>query len=262
MALLPRRHKIAVLEMFGTIGGGIKSPAYERILSSVQRDRRVRALVLDIDSPGGSVQASDYLYRRIARIAEHKTVVASIRGVGASGSYLISCAAHRIVATPGSIIGSIGVISVRPVLRELLQRMGVGVNVNKSGPFKDMGAFWRDPTPEEQQKIQSLIEDSFSNFVSIVAKARKMDEASVRSLATGEVFWATRARELGLVDELGDLDRAIDLAAELSGAPRRPVLMRTRRSLLERITSPMAESLVDAVASEIERRLWLGSLRY
>ena len=262
MALLPKRHKIAVVELFGTIGGTVKSPVLERVLATVRRDRRVRALVLDVDSPGGSVPASDYLYRSVARIADEKPVVANIRGVGASGAYLVSCAAHKIVATPGSIVGSIGVISVRPVLRDLLDRLGVDVKVNKSGEFKDMGAFWRGATPEEDRKMQALIDEAFESFVSTVARARGLDEDTVRGVATGEVFWATRAQEIGLVDELGDLDRAIDLAAQLSGARRNPVFMRPRRTLRERLFGPLAESLVESVSAEVERRLWMSSLRY
>ena len=144
MSILPKRQKIAVVEMFGTIGGSVKSPPFERIFSRIQKDKRVRALVLDIDSPGGSVPASHYLYGSVAKIAEERPVVASVRGLGASGAFLISCAAHRIVANPSAIVGSIGVISIRPVLRELFERLGIGVNVSKSGALKDMGAFWRD----------------------------------------------------------------------------------------------------------------------
>ena len=262
MAFLLKRQRIAVVELFGTIGGKIKSPVYEPIFSRIMRDRRVRALVLDVDSPGGTVPASDYLYRSLARIAEEKPVVASIRGVGASGAYLLCCAAQRIVANPGSLVGSLGVIAVRPVLQELLQRLGVSFNISKSGPLKDMGAFWRDSTPEEEKKLQELVDDYFNVFVSAVANARNMDEERVRSLATGEVFWASRGKELGLVDELGDLDRAIDLAAELSGAPRRPVFIRPRRGIRGRIFSPLADSLVESVVEEVEGRLWLGSLGY
>ena len=260
--MLFRRKKIAVVELYGSIGGSIKSPVLERVFSAVRTDKRTRALVLDIDSPEGAVTASDYLYRSARRIAEEKPVVANIRGVGASGAYLISCAAHRIVATPSSIVDSIGVISIRPVLRELLERLGVRVDVNKSGAFKDMGAPWRDATPEESHKMQGMIDESYDTFISVVAEARDMDEEAVRSLATGEVYWATRAKELGLVDELGDLDRAIDLAAELASAPRRPVYVRPRRGFRERLFGPLADSLVSSVAEEIERRLWIGSFRY
>ena len=175
---------------------------------------------------------------------------------------MIACASQRIVASPSAIVGSIGVISIRPVLQQLLERLGVSVNVNKSGALKDMGAFWRDATPEESQKMQSLIDDSYDDFVSLVAKARGMEESRVRELATGEVFWAPKAKEVGLIDEMGDLDRAIDLAAELSGAPRRPVFVRPRRGLRQRIFAPFAESLVETVIDEAERRLWMNAFRY
>ena len=255
------RQKIAVVELFGPIGSQIKSPAYEKIFSGILKDESVKAVVLDVDSPGGAVAASDYIYRSVLKVGEKMPVVANIRGVGASGSYMISCGAQKIVATPGAIIGSIGVISVRPALQELLQRVGVGVTVNKSGQFKDMGAPWRAATPEEDQKMQELIDYSFNDFVALVAKARNMDESAVREVATGEVFWASKAKELGLVDELGDLDRAIDIAVEMSGASRNPVWFRPKRSLREMLFQPMSETLVEAVAIEFERRMWGGSIR-
>ena len=179
---------------------------------------------------------------------------------GPPGAYLVSCAATRIVASPGALVGSIGVISIRPVLVELLRRLGASVSVSKSGAFKDMGAFWRDATPEENEKMQVLIDEYFESFLSIVTKSRHLDEEEARGLATGEVFWAPRALERGLIDELGDLDRAIDLASELSGAPRRLVHVRPPRSLRDRIFRPTAESLVHAATSELERRLLDGWL--
>ena len=99
------------------------------------------------------------------KVADKKPVVASIRGLGASGAYYISCAANKIIASPGAIIGSIGVISIRPALQQLLERVGVGVNVNKSGPYKDMGAFWREATDDEQAKMQELIDKFYDDFV-------------------------------------------------------------------------------------------------
>lgn len=256
------RKKVAVIQLFGTLGGGIKSPAYDRIFTTVTRDRGIRALVLDVDSPGGSAGVSDYFYRRVAKVAERKPVVASIRSVGASGAYLVCCAAHRIIATHGAVVGSIGVISIRPVIEGLLEKLGIAVNVNKSGALKDMGAMWRKPTPEEDKRLQAFIDDYYQVFVSIVAKARRLDEAKARDLATGEVFWAPKAKELGLIDGLGDLDQAIDLAAEAAKVPRRVLQLAPRRGWRDRLFSPFAESLVEAVSSEVERRIWLNSLRY
>ena len=262
MGLITRRQRIAVVEMFGTLGTTIRSAVYERVLSGVRKDPRVKALVLDIDSPGGSVTASDYMYRSVVRVAEEKPVVASIRGLGASGGYLVACAAGTIVAIPGALVGSVGVISIRPVLEGLLERLGVAVSVNKSGKLKDMGAFWRAATDEEQQKMQALTDDYYEDFVATVSRERGMDLEAVRALATGEVYRAPRAKELGLVDELGDLDRAVDLAAELSGAPRRPVRVGPRRGLRERLMGPFADALVETTAAEIERRIWSGYLSY
>lgn len=257
-----RGGKIGVIELFGSIGGTIRSADYDQIFTRALEDKKIKAVVLDIDSPGGAVPASDYIYRRAKRVAEYKPVVASIRGVGASGGYYIACAAHRIVAVPGALVGSIGVLSVRPVLQELLHRVGVTINVSKSGEFKDLGAPWRESTPEEDRKIQDLIDESYDSFVDIVSKARNMDEATVKEIATGEVYWAPRAKELGLVDELGDLDTAIDLAMDQSGAARRPVHLRPKRSLRARLLGPLAESLISSAADEFDRRLWSNYLRY
>ena len=254
--------RIAVVEVFGTIGGSVNSAGHERVFTAIEKDDKIRALVLDVDSPGGGVSASDYLYHSVARIAQKKPVVASIRGLGASGAYYISCAAQIIVASPAALIGSIGVLSVRPALRELLQKAGVRVSVTKSGRLKDMGAVWRDATPEETEKMQEMVDHSYDMFVSIVANARSLDEDAVRGLATGEVYWAPQARELGLVDELGDLQRAIDIAAELSGAPRKPVYMRPSRSLRAKLFGAMADSLVESVADGIERRMYNDAMRF
>ena len=256
--IMAKRSKIAVVEIHGTIGASVKSPEMEKILNRVREDPSFRALVLDIDSGGGSASPSDYIYRAVKRVSGRKPVVACVRGVGASGAYMIACAAHRIVAAPGAIVGSIGVISVRPALEQLLERAGIGVNVNKSGKYKDLGAPWREMTDEESEKIQELIDDSYDSFVKIVAESRELDEDRVRELATGEIYLAPRGMEVGLVDELGDLERALELAANAAGIPKRPVHLRPPRGLRARILGPVADSLVESVADQIERRLSQG----
>ena len=261
MRLIPRRDKVAVVEVFGTIGGAVRSAPYEQVFEQVRRSKAVKALVLDIDSPGGAVPASEYLYHSVAKVAEHKPVIASVRGVGASGSYMIACASQHIVANPGALIGSIGVISVRPMLQAALEKLGVDINVTKSGSLKDMGAFWRPSTPEEEAKLQSLIDESYERFVSVVARARNIETADVRALATGEVFWAPKALEVGLIDELGDLDTAVERAAEIAGCGKRTVRMGPRRDFRQRLLGPFAETFVESVSNEVERRLWVESLR-
>ena len=258
MLVTKMKPKIAVIEIHGVIGGSVKSPEMERLMSRVMDDPAFRAAVLDIDSGGGAAAASDYIYRAARRLAGRKPLVANIRGIGASGAYMIACAAHRVVAAPGSIVGSIGVISARPTLQGLLERVGVGVGVNKSGKFKDMGAPWRDATPEEQAKMQELIDDAYDAFVEVVADSREMSAERVREIATGEVYLAPRALEVGLVDELGDLDAALSLAARAADIPKRPVYLRPQRGLRARLMGPLVDSLVDSVADNLERRLWRG----
>jgi protease-4 len=174
---------------------------------------------------------------------------------------MIACASQHIVANPGALIGSIGVISVRPMLQAALEKLGVDINVTKSGSLKDMGAFWRPSTPEEEAKLQSLIDESYERFVSVVARARNIETADVRALATGEVFWAPKALEVGLIDELGDLDTAVERAAEIAGCGNRVVRMGPRRGFRQRLLGPFAETFVESVSNEVERRLWVESLR-
>ncbi len=256
MSLVFKRRKIAVVEVHGAIGGAVRSYDMERLLERVREDPGIRAVVLDIDSRGGGASASDYIYRSAKRVAGSKPVVAHIRGTGASGGYMIACAAHHIVAAPGAIVGSIGVISVRPALQALLERAGIGVNVNKSGKFKDLGAPWRDATPDEDAKLQELIDDTYEAFVEVVSEARALSAERVRELATGEIYLAPRALDAGLVDEIGDLQRAIELSAEAAGIAPKTVFMRPQRGLRHRLFGTAAESLIDAVADSVDRRLW------
>jgi protease-4 len=236
---LRRRSGVAVLEIYGVIGGRVRVPLYERLLDSIARSSRYRALLLDIDSPGGSATGSDLLYHSLQKVAQHKPVVAYIRGVGASGAYYLCCSATKVVALPTALVGSIGVIYLRPILEQLLGKAGVQFSVFKGGRLKDMSGFWRTPTPEESQKFQELVTEIYDNFVSIVAKGRSMEEPQVRELATGEIFTARRGKELGLIDELGGFDRALELAAQLGQVRPRPFWLRPRRSFTERLMGRM-----------------------
>lgn len=254
--LWPGLPHIALVELWGVIGGSVRSGEYGRIFTALAEDPAVRAVVVDIDSPGGSATASDYLHRSLTRLAERKPVVAFVRGSATSGAYLLSCAAIRIVAIPSALIGSIGVISVRPVLRDLLSRLGIQVFVRKTGPFKDMWSPYREPSEEEQRKIQALLDEFHDHFVATVAQARGLDPAKAKGYATGEVFTARRGLELGLVDELGDMEVALERAMELGKVPRRVSYARPRRPVLERLIYRASGALALAVAAELERRLF------
>jgi protease-4 len=256
------RPRIAIVEMFGGIGGAVKTPEYARLLSRLMESDGVRAVILDIDSPGGSATASEYLFRMTKKLAAKKPVIAFIRGTGASGAYMIGCGATRIVALPNAIVGSIGVISYRPLVSELLERLGLRVNVLKSGRLKDMWSPFREPTEEERRKEQALLDEIYESFLEAVGQGRNLDMARVRELATGELFTARTAKDLGLVDELGDLDTAVQLAMQLGDAPRRLAYMRTPRSLRDRLMGRFVSIVFESIVTETDRVLWQRRFQY
>ena len=230
-----RGGSVAVVEIYGVIGNQVRIPAYARLFEDVAKNRRYRALLLDIDSPGGSASGSEVLYYSLLKVAERKPVVAYVRGVGASGGYYLACAASKVVALPTAIVGSIGVIYSRPILEQLLGKVGVEFSVFKGGRLKDMGGFWRSPTPEEGEKFQTLIDEIYENFVSVVATGRSLGEDQVRELATGEVVTARKGMDLGLVDQIGDFESALELAAQLGNTKPKPRFLRPRRPIGQRL---------------------------
>lgn len=238
---LADRRRIAVVPIRGAIGGAVKTSDLVGLLDGVRKDGGTRAVVLDIDSPGGGATASEALYLAVRRLAEAKPVVAWFRGTGASGAYFIACGATRVVAFPSAIVGSIGVISVRPMLAEVLRRLGASVLITKTGPFKDLGAPWRDPSEEDRAKEQRLVDAVFRRFAGAVREARGLDEEALARVTTGEVWLGVEAQELGLVDAVGDEDDAIAEAQRLAELPRRRIRrVQGRRTLPQRLGLPFA----------------------
>ena len=241
-ARLRDRRRIAVLPIRGVIGGAVRTDELIRAMGHARRNPRVRALLLDIDSPGGAATASEALHVAVKRVAAAKPVVAWIRGTGASGAYFLACGATRILSFPSAIVGSIGVISVRPVLSDALRRLGTSIRVTKTGPFKDLGAPWREPTEADEAKERELVDAVFLRFVAAVRGARRFDEAAIGRVTTGEVWLGTQALDLGLVDGLAeDEEAALAAAQDLAGLPHRyPLRVGPRRTLLQRIGVPGA----------------------
>ena len=257
---LKRRGGVAVVELHGVIGTRIRTNTYSRVFDAIAKNKRYQALLLDIDSPGGSASGSEVLYQSIRNVAESKPVVAYVRGMGASGGYYLCCAASRVFTLPTAMVGSIGVIYLRPVLEQLLGKVGVQFSVFKSGSLKDMTGFWRRPTTEEEGKFQELIGEVYENFVSVVSQGRGMDEARVKELATGEVYTGRRALEAGLVDELGDFNQALEAAAQMGGTRPRPLLVQPKRSFSDRFTGRPASGMsgvsgIDLLAGQVQRLL-------
>ena len=243
MFLINRKPIVAIVEIHGTIGTKIKDSTYSRVFEGIARNKRYGALVLDIDSPGGSATGSDLLYHSIKRVAESKPVVAYIRGLGASGGYYLGCAANQIVSLPTALIGSIGVIHIRPIIEQLLNRVGVEISVFKEGYLKDMSGFWRSPTDEEKNKFQSLLNEMYETFVKVVADGRNLDRDQVRILATGELYTAQKGYEMGLVDVLADFQRSIEIAAELGAAKPTPKWVRPKKTFSARMLGRESSSM-------------------
>ena len=257
-----RPGQVAILRLYGPITGGARSADWIESIRRLRDSARVPAVVLDVDSPGGSAPASDYLYLALARLAAAKPLVTHVRGIGASGSYLAALAAARIVAAPNALIGSIGVISAGPRFPELLARLGVQVQETKAGRLKGAGAPWRVETPEEAAKEREIVDAYYEAFVSRVAEGRHLPVERARELATGEVWLGTKAVELNLVDEVGDLDRAIEVAAQMAGVPAKGVVVRARRGLLPRLLDRFATRAVGSLADAVEAELWRRDPRY
>jgi protease-4 len=247
--------RIAVMRLYGPIGGAGRTADWIELARHLRESRRVPAVVVDIDSGGGAAAASDDLFLALERLAGKKPVVAAIRGTGASGAYLAAMAAQRVVANPNAIVGSIGVISAGPRAPALLERVGVSVSEHRAGRLKGMGAPWRDPSDEEAAKEQALVDAIYDAFVTRVAQARRLPVETVRELATGEVWLGTEAERLGLVDEVGDLERAIEIAADIADVPAKASVVRMRRPLIGRLLDRFASRLATAMADEIEARL-------
>jgi protease-4 len=193
-------------------------------------DRRsLPVIVLRIDSPGGTVAAAQEIYGEIRRIRkEGAKVVASMANVAASGGYYVAAAADTIVANPGTVTGSIGVIIELPNAEVLLRKIGVDFEVVKSGDFKDTGNVSRKVTPEERRLLQEVIDDTYNQFVDAIVEERGLGRDEVLSLADGRVFTGRRALEYGLVDVLGGYEDAIRIAAKMVGIKGKPKLVKER----------------------------------
>ncbi|MFN3598644.1 MAG: signal peptide peptidase SppA [Aquificaceae bacterium] len=236
LAKLPVGDRTAVIK----VKGAIIEP--DRVVEKIQRakeDQSVKALVLRVDSPGGSVGASQEIYRALEDFkTSGKPLVVSMGNVAASGGYYISTPADLIFANPGTITGSIGVIVQHTEIKDLLEKLGIKTTAIKTGKFKDTLSPFRGLSEEEKTYIEATIKDAYEQFLKAILsyRSKKISEEKLRSVADGRIFTGREARELGLVDELGNLQDAINKAKEMAGVPKARVFyMEERRGLLRRL---------------------------
>lgn len=221
-------NRVALVEVEGLI---VDAQQVVRQLEEHLEDPSIRAVVVRVESPGGVVGPSQEIHDAIARVREKgKPVVVSMGAIAASGGYYLAVAADHIVANPGTLTGSIGVLIQLAEIEGLLKKVGVHFEVIKAGRHKDVGNFARPMTPEERAILQGLLDDMYDQFVTAVAKGRRLERATVLELADGRVYSGRRAKELGLVDSLGGLEDAVRTAGTLAGITGKPRLVRPRRA--------------------------------
>lgn len=244
--------RVAVLPVEGVIAS---EDATLDALGSFRSDGRVRAFVLEIESPGGAVGASQAIYRALRELREEddRPVVAWMGDVAASGGYYVALAADSIFALPGTITGSIGVIMEFPNAQELLRKVGLGWEVVKSGEHKDMGSPVRPLDPADREIFEALVRDVHEQFVDAVADRRPLARERVAELADGRIFSGRQAADLGLIDRIGTLQEAIDAAGRMAGLGDDPPTTRPRERRI---------GLIDLIfgVSEAEARRLLTTL--
>ena len=227
--------KVAVVDITGVISN---ADATIKLLHTYRDDSSIKAIVIRINSPGGSVAPVQEIYSELKKI--EKPIVASMGGSAASGGYYVACAADTIVANPGTLTGSIGVIMQFTQLKGLYEKVGLGHQVIKSGDFKDTGSPFRELTEQERAVLQATVDDVYNQFVDTIFEARGdlLTREEIVELADGRIFSGKQALDSKLLDQLGNLHDAIETAGELAGIEGKPKVVRKEKktSLLEQLT--------------------------
>lgn len=241
--LLPGQKKIGVVYIYGVInfpedsyGLSKRISGMEHIIKQLkkfQKDDSIAAVILKINSPGGTVAAVQEIYQQVQNLKKaKKKVVVSIGDVAASGGYYIACAADKIVANHGSLTGSIGVIMSLPNLQGFLEKVGVRFNVIKSGKYKDIGSIFRGMSEEERILLQDVIDNAYHQFFEVVAKNRnKIKKEELIKIADGRIFTGEQAKEIGLIDEVGTYEDTIKLTSKLANIEGEPIIVEEEKPL-------------------------------
>lgn len=251
----PEKGNVAVVEV---IGGIFDSKAIVEQLSELKKEKEVKAVVLRIDSPGGSVSASQEIFEAVKELKQVKPVVASMGTVAASGGYYIAAPATKIVANPGTITGSIGVRMELINVEDLLHWARLKSITLKSGRFKDIGSPTRTITPEEREYLEGLLKQMHGQFKKAVAESRGLPVEEVEKIADGRVFTGLEAQERKLVDEIGTLDKAAKIAGDLAGLKEEPEIFyppleekKVLDYLMEGVVERLSEKVLSALISPI-----------
>ncbi len=245
---IPLRNRVALVRIEGPIMDS--SDLVDEIKEHV-KDRSIKAIILRIDSPGGAVAPSQEIYEEVKKASGEKHVVVSMGSIAASGGYYIAAPADMIIANPGTLTGSIGVIMEIPNLEGLMSKIGVKTEVIKSGKYKDMASAFRKMEKEDRDILQGVMDNVHEQFIRAVAEGRKLRVEEVRSIADGRIFTGEQAKGLRLVDEVGTLEFAIGKAAELAGISGEPEVVSKEEhlSILDMLRSRFPKEISDIFPS-------------
>jgi len=235
---------VGVVPMYGVMDESTGRPVIET-LERWRDTRSIKAVVVHVNSPGGTTAIAQEIHDEILRVRDKKPVIISMAEVAASGGYYISCAADKIVANPGTVTGSIGVIISFHTLGGAFDKLGIGTETIKSGEFKDVGNYSREMTEDEKLMLQAVVTDSYEQFVEAVVQGRQMDREAVYAVADGSIYTGLQARNLGLVDSLGGLNEAVRLAGNMVGLGDEPDVVRPREKRRSYVTDLLSGLLGD-----------------
>jgi protease-4 len=243
---IPIGDRVALIRIEGVI---TDSRETTEELKEYVKNPSIKAIVLRVDSPGGAVAPSQEIYEEVRKAVAKKKVLVSMGSVAASGGYYIASPATRIIANPGTLTGSIGVIMEIPNIEGLMNKLGIKTEVVKSGKHKDIASIFRGIGKEEREILQGVLDNVHTQFIKAVAEGRKMLPSDVEKIADGRVFTGEQALKAGLIDELGNLEDAVQAAAKLSGIKGEPVIVskKERFSLIDLIREGVPEELTDII---------------
>lgn len=235
--------KIGVIEVNDVIVGS------ENTVNQIKKyrdDKSIKAIILRVNSPGGGVAASQEIYDAVKKTRESgKIVVVSMGSIAASGGYYISCGSNLIVANPGTITGSIGVIAQFVSIKDLAEKLGIKENIIKSGELKDAGSPFRDMNEKDRAYFQEVVDNTFGQFLEVVSTERKINIDTLKKYANGRVFTGLQAKSIGLVDSLGTFEDAVRITSRMAGIEGEPRIVRERKrfSFFERLIGTTVEDV-------------------
>jgi protease-4 len=253
-------NEIGVVEVYGAIDDDLARQVI-RQLERFTDNSSIQAIVVHVNSPGGGVAPSQEIYDAMLRARDEKPVVVSMASVAASGGYYIACAADRIVANPGTLTGSIGVIFQFHTFQDLMGKIGVGTETVKSGELKDVGSYSRPMTDKEREMLNAVVQSTYEQFVEVVAGSREKEKTEIYPLADGSVYTGLQAYNLGLIDTLGGLHEAVELAADLAEITGEPTVVRPTYRERVSIFDLLGQTL-SKVNSAVDQKLAGPSLLY